>query len=1370
MSNDNDFYIERTCIEINYDAKGKKTNIDRNKRLVDFSEQEAYVLLGEPGAGKTKSFQYEAKISGGKYIKAREFIAFDIQEEWKSNVLFIDGLDEVRSGVSNGLIPLDAIRNKLLNLEKPKFRLSCREADWLGVSDKHDIEAVTSKNKITVLHLEELNEEQIKEFVRQEDTSLDLQKFINWSHKHTLISMLGNPQILKLIVKAISDNKWPENKSDVYRIACKKMVLESNVVHQQSTTSQNYSVIQLLKAAGELFAYQIISGVEGYSLNQTVASEHNPYHRNIIEDNIEVFECSLKTNLFKQGGDYELREPTHRSIAEYLAALYLSGLIENKGLPVRRLLALITTVDGEVVSSLRGLFAWFLTLCSSERSNLLNRDPLGIILYGDVVSFSTEQKEKLFFYLHDEAKKHAGFRSGSWLSSPFGALGTADMEDVLRRFLESPLRDDANQALVDCALDAIENGENITTLKGALINIIKDYTWWSGLRRTALRILVKMSLKNDTTLILQILDDIKNGKIEDRDDELLGTLLFNLYPETIKTDTIFNYLHRQKNDGFYGKYVTFWKHDFLNQTKDNDIPLLLDHLAQRSDIKESIRTNYSRYNFIRKLLINGVDKYGDIIKVEQLYDWLGIGLDKHELSIMKPLNKNENKITIQQWITDRPNLYKAILKEGTSRWVSKKKSKKVIYSIFTRLYDAKEPNDIGLWYLEQIEKIDSKEISEYYFREALYQTNSKNKNFTLDTIISWVNKHPTFNSLLQKNLVVAGEEYDRILTIAQNKHNRKSGLSRKKTDYINFIIKHKVEIKNGTASPAIFHDLAFAFYGHLMEAEGDTPHERISSLLNYSNELTNYALTGMKETLFRNDLPSVEEIIKTYTDGKTYHLSHAVLAGMDDRLLSDSTEWEKITDSLYEKAIAFHFVEFTGNTPDWLEQLLHSKPDLISKIFIQYVSASVKSKRDHITGLHQLAYDENWSGLAKILILTLLEKYPVRTKNTQILDIRYMLMAALRYAEKSTLINLIDKKLTYPSMTIHQHCQWLATGLILDPQKYEKDVVKYMKRGVVRVRAIASFLSMRDESWKPEYALPASTLRMLIEMIGQYVKPYKLSSGGYTVTPEMDRADMISDYIQELSKDESTVATEGFEELIRLPELKEWRIKLKGALYENRKRVRDKSFIQPTIESVVKTLSNTKPSNAADLMALVLDHLEMLAINIRDKETNDYRQYWNTDQYNRPENPKVEEACRDTLLSDLKIKLEKLNIHLEKEGYFLDDKRSDIKVSYIDGNKIVTPIEIKRDFHPDVWKSLWTQLIKQYTRDPDTQGYGIYVIFWFGTGKTHPPPDGKKPSSADEMKQVLLGMMTDKEKRLIGLCVIDCSFSNQDSNKSRITK
>ena len=31
------------------------------------------------------------------------------------------------------------------------------------------------------------------------------------------------------------------------------------------------------------------------------------------------------------------------------------------------------------------------------------------------------------------------------------------------------------------------------------------------------------------------------------------------------------------------------------------------------------------------------------------------------------------------------------------------------------------------------------------------------------------------------------------------------------------------------------------------------------------------------------------------------------------------------------------------------------------------------------------------------------------------------------------------------------------------------------------------------------------------------------------------------------------------------------------------------------------------------------------------------------------------------------------------------------------------------------------QLIAKYTIDPDTDGYGIYLVFWFGKDRTQPP-------------------------------------------------
>ena len=840
MNDRNNFYIERTYTAVSYSAEGNLDHYDNNKFLADFRTQDAYILLGEPGAGKTKSFEHEAKQTGGLYIKAREFVTFDIQEGWKSKVLFIDGLDEVRIGSANGSMPLDLIRNKLLQLGKPKFRLSCRESDWLGASDRHDIEEVSIGGHITVLHLEDFNEENIQEFAKHENNTLDIQRFMDWGHKHALIPMLSNPQILKLIVKAISGNKWPETKKDLYQIACEKMALESNVTHQLSKESKQYSTKQRIEAAGKLFAHQLIGGLEGYSMIQATDSEINPYYGDIFENEIEVLELSLKTNIFKQGSYKEFREPTHRSIAEYLGAYYLADIVENKGLPIRRLLSLITTTDGGIASSLRGLFAWFITLCPSQRSFLLNRDPLGAVLYGDVTAFSKEQKNDLFYYLHVEAEKHPGFRSENWLSSPFGALGTKDMEDIIRKYLESPLRGAADQALVDCALDAIEHGEIFNDIKEPLFNIVQDHTWLSGIRRKALRALLTISLDNHKEIILKILDDIQKEKIEDRDDELLGTLLAHLYPLIIKEDIIFDYLHRPKNNHFLGAYQKFWRHGLLDQTNHKDIPVLLDQLSQRKDFKDMAHHNYSLYGFISELLVDGIVRYGDKISIQRLYDWLGVGLDKYEFSVLEPVRRNKKGITIQQWISDRPMLYKALLEEGTSRCTKGKRSWKYFHDITARLYGAKEPDDIGIWYLEQAEKIGIGEVSKDYFCQAVYQINSEknDEKFTLDTIFSWVVKHPEFNVLLQKMLVVDGKEYDRRIENAHKKLTRETGRTKKKSDYLNYIIKYKNEIKNGTAPPAIFHDFAFAYDGHLMEARGETPHERIAYLLDNSDELT----------------------------------------------------------------------------------------------------------------------------------------------------------------------------------------------------------------------------------------------------------------------------------------------------------------------------------------------------------------------------------------------------------------------------------------------------------------------------------------------------------------------------------------------------
>ena len=118
---------------------------DRSRPLTAFRDVAAFVLLGDPGAGKTTEFQREAAALGAGALlrSAYDFLTFaeNRRAEWSGKTLFIDGLDEVRAGNGDPRTPLNEIRRQLDALGRPRFRLSCRAADWLGTGDRGELHA-----------------------------------------------------------------------------------------------------------------------------------------------------------------------------------------------------------------------------------------------------------------------------------------------------------------------------------------------------------------------------------------------------------------------------------------------------------------------------------------------------------------------------------------------------------------------------------------------------------------------------------------------------------------------------------------------------------------------------------------------------------------------------------------------------------------------------------------------------------------------------------------------------------------------------------------------------------------------------------------------------------------------------------------------------------------------------------------------------------------------------------------------------------------------------------------------------------------------------------------------------------------------------
>ena len=493
--------------------------------------------------------------------------------------------------------------------------------------------------------------------------------------------------------------------------------------------------------------------------------------------------------------------------------------------------------------------------------------------------------------------------------------------------------------------------------------------------------------------------------------------------------------------------------------------------------------------------------------------------------------------------------------------------------------------------------------------------------------------------------------------------------------------------------------------------------------------------------------------------GRMHFIRRPCLVGMDELYQTDPSGALRLDDAVLSRLLAFRLTHDIGNAPQWFLALVRERPALVAEVLVTYALAMIRAGKEHIAGPYSLAHDGAYAAVACMALPALLGGFPLRGRKNQLGNtLNPLLKGALRYLDKKVLASMIERKLGQSSMDPAQRVYWLGCGLMIAPNAYEIALAGHIGKSGVRKRYLAEFLHGRGEHRLPFAVLPETTLALLIEMLAPGCSPER-PRGAHWVSPAMNTADLMRSLIDILGGRPSEIATSELERLLALSSLLHWHSSLRGALHSQRIARRKASFRPLGAEDVSRTLANLQPASAADLAALAFDHLRDIARQIRDGNTNDYRQYWSYGEDNKTLiKPKPENDCRDALLSDLKERFGKLGIEAPRESSYVEDKRSDIKVSFGGATRFNVPIEIKKDNHDDLWTAIREQLVARYVRDPETEGYGIYLVFWFGGIGMRPPPDGKKPRGAAELEDRLRGTLRPEEKHRILVCVIDCAL------------
>ena len=665
--------------------------------LQHYFDRAAIVVLGEPGMGKTNAFESGAREeSNSVCISVRRFLRTPAGR-WAGETLYLDGLDETRArkGESAGVI--DDLVRQLGEAGSPRFRLSCRPADWEGSSDATALKDASANGQLTVLRLEPLTDDDVLAITA--DRVPDPHAFLRQAEARGLETLLHNPQTLGLLLEVVAGGQWPATRRELFEVACRRLLSERNPEHARGGGGVVGSQ-ELWRAAGYLAAVYLLSDIEGFALTAAVVRSDYPALQRLREP-IAHLDAAARSQMFGSSGP-ELISPPHRTITEFMAAAYLAQRI-SEGLPVGRVLALMTGPDGGTISDLRGLYAWLVSLCAEHTTELLKIDPLAAVLYGDASGWPVSTKRLVLRAFRRTGEADPYFRAGQWSGPPFGALADPGLTGDLVTTL-TECRHDYHQ--LGTVLDIAQYGRPLPGLGNALLALVKDDQTNDSLRGAGIAAFAHCCPDRQPQLF-HLLEQIHGGEVADSDNVLRAALLKLLYPTLLGPSDITHYLIPASRERHAG-YAWFQTYHLPRLTPKERLPELADALAAKGPPEDTTaQLSWSRlFGAVHHRILTELEP----VEPARLYRWLTGCTSRYGKQVLR----DEHRTELTSYLSARPQLYKDLF----AHWLAKTDSNELARrwrEFDEMLGNSTPPPDFGIWLLRRVEEHHGTELADPLF-------------------------------------------------------------------------------------------------------------------------------------------------------------------------------------------------------------------------------------------------------------------------------------------------------------------------------------------------------------------------------------------------------------------------------------------------------------------------------------------------------------------------------------------------------------------------------------------------------------------------------------------------------------------------------
>ena len=1291
------------------------TSIDGSEQMIRHTELLAVpanlVILGEAGMGKSRLLE-ELQGEQVKLVTAQRLINHPDPIKLVKGVtcLLIDALDEA-AAVKEG----EAVNGALAKIEKsgvPRFILSCRSEDWQAATTVSLIRETFGVSPLE-LQLKPFGEEQIRAFLAGELGTDRAEEVVAEYKNLGLSEWLGNPQTLIMLAALVRVGQRPQTTGNLFSRYIALNLPEGNQARRE--LSGETAIDARLDVLGAAFAALILSGKMALARAGAAPSDEDLRLSELKalpgETDWDIVSGNRLVRAYQ--GDPNRLIYTHRRIGEWLAARWLARRADSDQARDRLIAALI--VHNVVPASLRGLFGWLAQYRDFSLA-VITVDPMAVVEYGDADALRDDEAAALFDALEDLAKTDPYFVG--WGEFRAKALVRGHMRE---RAIDTALDPNRNERL-RLLLAAQLKGEPLPVdLVSRLHSVVLRADLFYALRQEISETIIGNLDADDIRTLVEALRCQATHDVTRLASNLIleaGLELFDdeQIVETIMADCGVTVcaIPQEGEDRMSAKT---WR--YRRDVPDDRLISVLDCLADYAtallpeyrSIESSDVIGLGNALIARQLTVGPVDPV-------RLIRWLEAfgGRDTYVA--------NDEK-TISQYLRENDDVRRAI----QSHKLGYIDNAEAFFETHYKMAEAK--HDLAFTDADLAALLDKQDAT--FPWEVAVRTIRHSETEGVETRAAarrFAGTDDDYRAFVDSLLDPGRPHWQ----VEQDKR-RSERASERDVRWANFreaVAKEREEIEE--ARYGIIQQVAnvyLARYSDLESLEG--AEARLIALC--GEDMLPSIRKGLETYLSIVPLePSAAVAAASYAENKMWSARYILLAGLAERLRTAGSLGELSRDQLV--AAQLHSANFALQSDEWSDlrsaiwdRILADKP-----AFEEYarflVEPSLANGSEFTTGLYEILQEGRQAhpDLVDDLAAEWLCRFPAMhfRPEAELMDV------LLRKWDRAALVPLIEQRLGMKNLNEERLYNWQATSLITDFEASAPRLVSVAAKQPGLFWAVRSRMGAR----RPYDGTPDNmSLELTAWLIQHFRSSFPLVDRPSAVTVgesnPWDATEAISRMIDRLGTDLSGRGADFLEALAAVND--GYRDRILAVLAENRRQRAEQARTTLSVQALADILTLGPPHNLPDLRARVVQLVERVEAQVKNSSTDTWVTLFRDDR----KTPHSEEHCRDRIIEIFRQYEHQIGFSPEK--HLGNDREGDIACE-IAGLHL--PVEVKGQWHDDLWRAADGQLAMQQASDHRAGGYGILLVLWFGSqGKgLKGPPRGAgitKPTTPLELQQSL---------------------------------